>query len=1160
MSVEADHPMTVAASLDDKYTLESGRVYLTGTQALIRLPMMQRQRDLRDGLNTAGFISGYRGSPLGVYDLNLWRAKPFLDSNHIRFQPGVNEELAATAVWGSQQTNLFEGARYDGVFSIWYGKGPGLDRAMDAIKHGNAAGTSPHGGVLVLAGDDHGAVSSTLAHQSDHAMVGAMVPVINPAGVQDYIDYGLLGWAMSRYAGIWVGFTAVADTVESSASVLVDPHRLKIVKPEDFEMPPGGLNIRWPDTALEQEARLHDYKRYAVRAFARANRFDRIVIDSPTPRLGIITTGKAYLDVRQALSTLGIDDRRAGALGIRVFKVGMSWPLDSAGLLAFAKDLEEILVVEEKRPLLEDQVKAQLYELAGSRRPRVIGKFDAEGNRVLCTAGILSPGEVAQLVGKRLLRFADDSVIRGRLEYLSARNDQRRNRAPVDARSPFFCSGCPHNRSTKVPEGSRALAGIGCHYMALSMNRDTATFSQMGGEGAAWVGQAPFTRTEHVFANLGDGTFVHSGSLAIRQALAAGVNITYKILFNDAVAMTGGQTPDGSPGVDRFAQIVRAEGVDRIAIVSDEPEKYTSPAIFPAGTSIHHRDSLDTLQRELRATPGVTVMIYDQTCAAEKRRRRKRGTFPDPSKRVFINELVCEGCGDCSVQSNCLSVVPVDTEFGRKRAIDQSSCNKDYSCLEGFCPSFVTVKGGVIRKEERTLPAFAPDIDLAEPATFPLTAPFGIVVTGIGGTGVITIGALIGMAAHLDGKGVTVLDQTGLAQKGGAVTSHVRIAPSPDDLSAVRIDTGGADLILGADLVVAASADVINTVENGRTWAIVNSHETPTADSTLDRDFELDVDRLRAEVSLAAGEAHTHFIDATAIATRLFGDSIATNMFLLGFAFQHGRVPVSLASMVRAIELNGVSVTSNKRAFDIGRRAVANPDALHAVQPSDIKSAPPTLHGLVDRRAAFLAEYQNDAYADRYRRLVAAAEAAETNRTPHSRDFTEGVARGAFKLMAYKDEYEVARLFAEGDFLRKLDDQFAGPYRIKFHLAPPLLARTDPASGRPEKMTFGPWMLSVFRLLAKCRGLRGSPFDPFGYLAERRAERQLIKDYEAMVATVGDKLTPENHEIAIELARLPETIRGYGPIKDKSVETANNTRADLLNRLEHPLPQRNAAA
>ncbi len=1151
--------MTVAASLDDKYTLDSGRVYLTGTQALIRLPMMQRQRDLRAGLNTAGFISGYRGSPLGGYDLNLWRAQPFLDANHIRFQPGVNEELAATAVWGSQQTNLFDGARYDGVFSIWYGKGPGLDRAMDAIKHGNAAGTSAHGGVLVLAGDDHGAVSSTLAHQSDHALVGAMVPVINPAGVQDYIDFGLLGWAMSRYAGIWVGFTAVADTVESSASVLIDPHRLEIATPTDYELPPGGLNIRWPDPPLEQEARLHDHKRFAVKAFARANNFDKIVMDSPTPRLGIITTGKAYLDVRQALNTLGIDDQRAAALGIRVFKIGMSWPLDSVGLLSFARGLEEILVIEEKRPLLEDQVKAQLYDLPESRRPRVIGKYDQEGQRVLCTAGILSPGEVAQFVGHRLLRFANDPTIRDRLDYLAARHDRRRNQAPVSARTPYFCSGCPHNRSTKVPDGSRALAGIGCHYMALSMDRNTATFTQMGGEGASWVGQAPFTRTEHVFANLGDGTFIHSGSLAIRQALAAGVNITYKILFNDAVAMTGGQPPDGNPGVERFAQIVRAEGVDRIAVVSDEPEKYTNPSIFPAGTTIHHRDSLDPVQRELRATPGVTVMIYDQTCAAEKRRRRKRGTYPDPAKRVFINELVCEGCGDCSVQSNCLSVVPVETEFGRKRAIDQSSCNKDYSCIEGFCPSFVTIEGGTLRKEERALPALDAVGTLPAPKTTPLTKPVGIVVTGVGGTGVITIGALIGMAAHLDGKGVTVLDQTGLAQKGGAVTSHIRIAPKPEDINAVRIDTGGADLILGADLVVAANPDVINTIENGRTWALVNSHETPTADFTLNRDFELNAGQLKSEIVLAAGEANTKFIDATAIATRLFGDSIATNIFLLGYAFEHGRIPVSLDSLTRAIELNGVSVEMNKRVFDAGRLAAADPTAFDSEENAAYEPIDTTLHAVVERRAVFLTDYQNTAYADRYRRLVAGAESAEQSVTPYTKDFALAVAKGAFKLMAYKDEYEVARLFAESTFLHDVAKQFVGPYRVKFHLAPPFLARPDPASGRPQKVTFGPWMVSLFRLLAKFRGLRGTRFDPFGYLEEHRLERQLIKDYEAMVGEIAGKLSERNHSVAVALAQLPDDIRGFGPIKRESIEATDKRRTDLLQQLDSPLPQIDAA-
>lgn len=1151
--------MAVATTLDDKYTVESGRVYLTGTQALIRLPMMQRQRDLRAHLNTAGFISGYRGSPLGVYDLNLWRAKKYLDANHIHFQPGINEELAATAVWGTQQTNLFEGARYDGVFSIWYGKGPGLDRALDAIKHGTSAGTAPNGGVLVLAGDDHGAVSSTLAHQSDHGLVAAMLPVLNPAGVQDYIDFGLLGWAMSRFAGTWVGFTAVGDTVESSASVLVDPHRLDINIPTDFEMPPGGLNIRWPDTALEQEARLHDYKRYAIQAFARANSFDRIVLDSPNPRLGIITTGKAYLDVRQALESLGIDDKRAAALGIRVFKIGMSWPLDSAGLKNFAQGLEEILVVEEKRPLLEDQVKAQLYDLPESNRPRVIGKFDADGHRVLCTAGILTPSEVATLIGDRVLRYAGDASIRDRLDYLAARGEQRRNQAPVNARAPYFCSGCPHNRSTKVPTGSRALAGIGCHYMALSMDRETATFSQMGGEGAAWVGQAPFTRTEHVFANIGDGTFVHSGSLAIRQAVAAGVNITYKILYNDAVAMTGGQAPDGSPSVERMAHLVRAEGVERIAVVSDEPEKYASPAAFPGGTTIHHRDALDPVQRELRTTLGVSVMIYDQTCAAEKRRRRKRGTFPDPAKRVFINEMVCEGCGDCSVQSNCLSVIPVETEFGRKRAIDQSSCNKDFSCLDGFCPSFVTIEGGTLRKDERALPELENLSDLPVPDQKPIQKPVGIVVTGVGGTGVITIGALIGMAAHLDGKGVTVLDQTGLAQKGGAVTSHVRIAARPEDLNAVRIDIGAADLILGADLVVAASPDVTATIENGRTHALINSHETPTADFTLNRDFDLQADRLKAEILLATGEANTDFIDATSVGTRFFGDSITANMFLLGMAFQGGHIPVSLAALTRAIELNGVSIDISQRAFALGRLAATNRDLVAQEAPANGPSVAQTLHAIVERRAAFLTDYQDARYADRYRQLVAQAEAAETKCVPGETNFAAAVARNLFKLMAYKDEYEVARLFMAPDFQRAIDQQFVGPYRLKYHLAPPFLARLNETTGRPEKSVFGPWVRHAFRVLATLKKLRGTPFDPFGYQEDRRRERQLIRDYEDLISLVASKMSAVTHATAVALAELPDDIRGFGPVKSDSIEAVYQRREKLLSDLNDPRDRQAAA-
>ena len=1110
-----------AVSLDDKYTLDSGRVFLSGTQALVRLPMMQRQRDLAAGINTAGFISGYRGSPLGGYDLNLWRAKQFLERSHIHFEPGINEELAATAVWGTQQVNMFKDAKYDGVFSIWYGKGPGLDRAGDAIKHGNSAGTSPHGGVLLIAGDDHGASSSTLAHQSDHNLVACMVPVLNPAGVQDYLDFGLIGWAMSRYAGIWVGFTAVADTVESSASVCIDPHRLEIVTPEDFEMPPGGLNIRWPDDPLSQEARLHDFKRYAARAFARANHLDKIVIDSPKPRLGIVTTGKAYLDVRQALESLGIGDAEAAEAGLRVLKVGMSWPLDSEGLLRFADGLEEIIVVEEKRPLLEDQVKAQLYEVSEKRRPRVIGKFDEENRRVLCTAGVLSPGEVARFIASRLTRYYKKPHVRERIAYLDAKEQALAAQKPAPSRQPYFCSGCPHNTSTKVPEGSRALAGIGCHFMAVWMNRETATYTQMGGEGATWIGQAPFTETKHVFQNLGDGTYTHSGSLAIRAAIAAGVNITYKILYNDAVAMTGGQPVEGQPSVNAMAWQVRAEGVGRVAVVSDDPKQYAGGATFPPGTTIHHRDELDALQRELREVAGVSVLIYDQTCAAEKRRRRKRGLYPDPPKRVFINELVCEGCGDCSVASNCLSVVPVETEFGRKRAIDQSSCNKDFSCLNGFCPSFVTVHGGAIRRRHVSPPDVGEALEsIPLPQVPGVDTPYGMLVAGVGGTGVVTIGALLGMA-HIEGKGCTVHDQTGLAQKGGAVISHVRVAAKPEDLNATRIDTGAADLLMAADMVVGASA--LSKIEKGRGRIVANSHAIPTAASTLNPDANQHTDLLRSRLGEAAGADRTDFVDATGVTTSVFGDSIGTNLFLVGYAFQKGAIPISLEAIEKAVELNGVAVETNLRIIRWGRLAAHNPDLVTKLLADSRgaatgPTADETLDQRIARRAEFLTGYQNAAYARRYQNLVALAMEAEMKKAKGRTGFADAVARYAFKLMAYKDEYEVARLYTDPAFHSRLNEQFEGDFKLQFHLAPPLLARRDPATGQIKKRDFGPWMMRAFKILARLRGLRGGRFDVFGYQAERRAERQLIADYEALVRDLSAKLDTDNHGVAIELA------------------------------------------
>jgi indolepyruvate ferredoxin oxidoreductase len=1144
-------------TLDDKYALEEGRVYLTGTQALVRLPIMQRQRDAAAGLNTACFISGYRGSPLGGLDQNLWSARRFLDRNNIRFQPAINEELAATAVWGSQQLHLFPGAKYDGVFAMWYGKGPGVDRSGDPLKHGNSAGSSRHGGVLLLAGDDHTCKSSTLAHQSEFAFIDALIPVLNPAGVQDILDLGLYGWAMSRYAGVWVAFKTIAETADSSASVEIDPLRNAIREPQDFAMPPGGLNLRWPDPPLEQELRLHKYKIEAALAFARANRLDRIVIDSAAPRLGIVTTGKSYLDLRQAFEELGIDDGRAAELGIRLYKVAMPWPLERDGVRAFAEGLEEVLVVEEKRAVIETQLKEQLYHWPADRRPRVLGKFDDEGNWILPSNGELTPPMIARVLARRIARFHDAPAIAERAALLD-RREYAGNVVPFQ-RTPYFCSGCPHNTSTKVPEGSRALAGIGCHYLAQFMDRSTATFTQMGGEGAPWIGQAPFTETPHVFVNIGDGTYTHSGILAIRAAVAAGVNVTYKLLFNDAVAMTGGQPIDGGLTVPTVTRQLAAEGVKRIVVVTDEPQKYPAAVDFAPGTGVRHRDDLDAVQRELREIPGVTALVYDQTCAAEKRRRRKRGRFPDPPKRAFINDLVCEGCGDCSKTSNCVSVVPVETEFGRKRAIDQSSCNKDYSCVEGFCPSFVTVHGPGLKKprpndlSEEALPP------LPEPALPPLDQPYGILVTGVGGTGVVTIGALIGMAAHLEEKGCTVLDMTGLAQKGGAVWSHVRIARRPADIHAVRLASGSADLLLGCDLVVSASADSLAKLDAGKSRAIVNSHETITGDFTRNPDLAFPAEEMKVGIAAAVGGEKAEFLDATRLATGLLGDSIASNLFMLGYAYQKGAVPISAEAIEEAIGLNGVAVDFNRSAFRWGRRAAV--DRALVEERAAPASARPQSHRLsesldeaVERRVKFLTGYQDAGYAERYAALVRQVRDAEAARVPGAEAVAQAVARALFKLMAYKDEYEVARLYTESDFLKRVAEQFEGPYELRFHLAPPILGDRDPKTGHLKKRSFGPWMLTAFRLLARCKRLRGTRLDIFGKTPERRTERRLIGEYEALVEELLARLTPENHALAAEIAALPMEIRGFGHVKEESIARVKQREAALLARLRSPSP------
>lgn len=1133
--------------LDDKYRLATGHLYLTGTQALTRLPMLQKQRDTAHGLNTACFISGYRGSPLGNLDKSLWEAKGFLQENAIHFQPGVNEELAATSVWGSQQTNLFPGARYDGVFAMWYGKGPGVDRCGDVFKHGNSAGVSAHGGVLLLAGDDHGCKSSSIANQSEHAFIAASIPVLNPANVQEILDYGIIGWELSRYSGCWVALKTIAENVDSSAVVDVDPLRIEVKIPEDFELPEDGVYIRWPDPPLAQEKRLNTYKIYAARAFARANNLNPLMLDSPNPRLGIVTTGKSYLDVRQALEDLGLDDELCAQVGLRVLKIGMSWPLEPVSVHEFAEGLDEILVIEEKRSIIEDQLTGQLYNWPLGKRPRVVGEFDENGVSLLPNLSELTPAMIARAIAKRLAPIYSSASIDERLAFLAAKEASLAAPKHHTLRTPHFCSGCPHNTSTKLPEGSRAQGGIGCHYMTQWMDRNTDTFTQMGGEGATWIGQAPFTDTAHIFQNLGDGTYFHSGQLALRAAVAAGVNITYKILYNDAVAMTGGQPIDGELRVDQLSQQVFAEGVKRIALVSDEPDKYPSRAGFAPIVSFHHRNDLDAVQRELREFKGTSVIIYDQTCATEKRRRRKRGKLVDPAKRAFINPAVCEGCGDCSVKSNCLSVLPLETELGRKREIDQNSCNKDFSCVDGFCPSFVTVHGGSLRKPE-AVGLSALFIALPEPKQPSLERPWNILLPGVGGSGVTTVGALLGMAAHLEGKGCSVLDQAGLAQKFGPVITHIRVAAKQDDIFAVRIAAGETDLLLGCDLVVAASEDALAKLNDKIAHAVINSHEAATAEFTRNPDAQVPGAAMREALVEAVGAGKTHFVDATRLATRLLGDSIASNLFMLGYAYQKGLVPVSAEAIAKAIELNGVAVQLNQQAFLWGRRAAHDVAAVEKLASPKVVEAPrcETLDQVVQFRVDFLTAYQNAAYAERYRALVQRVRLADQGA---DQALSRAVARSYSKLLAYKDEYEVARLYSDGNFIQQLEAQFQGDYRLEFHLAPSWLAKPDPSTGQPRKRQFGPWMLKAFGLLAKFKSLRGTPLDLFGYSAERKLELQLIEDYEHSIDFLLKQLNADNYRSAVALAELPEQIRGYGHVKEQSLVKVREQERQLKARL-----------
>jgi len=1145
--------------LDDKYDLDQRRVFVTGFQALVRLCLTQKELDRRNGLNTAGFVTGYRGSPLGGLDSQFQRAAPFLGKSDIRFQGGINEDLAATAVWGSQQAELRGEGRYDGVFGMWYGKGPGVDRTGDVFRHANLAGTSKHGGVLALMGDDHTAESSTTAHQSEYHFIDVMIPILNPAGVQEVLDYGLYGWAMSRFTGTWVALKTMHETIESTAAIDGGLERINIVTPTDFRMPDGGLNIRLSDPILAQEARLHDYKRDAMLAFVRANKLNRIITSGGRdPKIGIITTGKSYLDVRQAFDELGIDELKCNELGIRLFKAGCAWPLSQRELKEFAQGLDLIIVVEEKRSLLEVQVREELY--GTPNQPLCIGKKDEHGNWLFPVKGALDPNEVAICIGERLLKYHRNDEIIARVARLKEFQRIAAETKDVAQRIPYFCSGCPHNTSTVVPEGMRAYAGIGCHYMAQWMDRSTLGYTHMGGEGANWIGEAPFSNRNHVFQNLGDGTYNHSGYMAIRAAIASNTNITYKILFNDAVAMTGGQANDGGLTVPQVARQVAAEGAKRVVVVTDEPDKYPSGTAWPAGLTIHHRDDLNEVQKSLAEIPGVTVLIYDQTCAAEKRRRRKRGTFPDPEKRVIINELVCEGCGDCGVKSNCVSVQPLETEWGRKRTIDQSSCNKDFSCVKGFCPSFVTVHGAKLKKGT----GVAADHDLAplpDPKLPGINQTYNIIVTGVGGTGVVTIGGILGMAAHLEGRGVGVLDMAGLAQKGGAVFSYMRIAESPEAIHAIRVAAGRADLILGGDIVVAGARKILAAVKHGSTEMVVNTAEFLPGEFTRNADFSLPTERLKRTIVADAGRDKTHFIDASRIATALFGQSIGANMFMVGYAYQLGAIPLSAAAIEKAIELNGEAVKMNQAAFHWGRRAAVDPAAVeNLAQPatavaSDARHLSESFEDTVERRVRFLTAYQNAAYAARYRALVGKVTAAEAARAPGKCGLADAVARYLFKLMAYKDEYEVARLYTDGAFLKQVATEFDGDnLRFEFHLAPPLLARRDKSTGLPRKMSFGSWLFPAFRLLAKLKGLRGTPLDPFGRTLERRTERKLIGDYEAMLDEVLAALTPDNHHLAVGLAVIPEKIRGFGHVKQRHLAVAKADEAALLEQFRAGSP------
>ncbi len=1133
-------------SLEDRFTRREGRILITGVQALVRLMLLQAERDQAAGLRTAGFVSGYRGSPLGTLDLAFATAGPLPGQHAIVVRPAVNEELAATAVAGTQQLEQSPGARVAGVFALWYGKGPGLDRASDAIRHGNYQGSSKHGGVVLAVGDDHVAKSSSIVCYSDETVASLQVPLFYPADPREIVTLGLHAFAMSRHTGSWTALKVITEVADCTRAITADELSGSVVLPP-VAAPSMGLHNRWPETPADQEVRQQDHRLPAVLDYVRANGLDRTVLKAPGARVGVIAAGKSWLDVLEALRLLGLDESRLADLGIALYKPALIWPLEPQGLSAFAAGLATLVVVEEKAPFVEGQAKSILY--GDDAAPQILGKARASGEAMFPKTGDLTPERIAAELGALIYEQTGDASVGAATER--RRGDLRTQvsfGAPPVVRKPFFCSGCPHNRSTVLPEGSRATAGIGCHGLAAYNRPSTATFSQMGGEGVHWMGLSPFTEEPHIFANLGDGTYFHSGLLAIRQAVAANLNITYKLLYNSAVAMTGGQPVDGELSVAQLVDQLRAEGVASIVLSTDDPDRYPpGDPVRAKADRVEHRDSLDELQRQMRETPGVSVIVYEQMCATEKRRLRKRGRLADPSTRLFINARVCEDCGDCSAVSNCLSVEPIASEFGPKRRINQSSCNKDYSCANGFCPSFVSVEGARLRKA-------TPQADLAamprlaERRVDPdaTSRHQRVVVAGVGGTGVVTIGALLSMAAHMSGRGAAVLDQVGMAQKGGAVASHVHLAD--EHITALRIPVGEADLLIACDEIVGNARDVIAAAAPGRTHVVANADVAITGDFTQDPAARADNTLLARRLAQRVGEDRFAAYPFTRLAERLLGDAIGCNLMMVGFAYERGWLPLDLAAFDAAIELNGVAVPLNRAAFEWGRQLAHDREAVIAA--SGLVDPPPeAFDARLERHCAFLTDYQDAAYAHRFRAAIARLRTAEAVISSGTA-LSELAARSLFRLMAYKDEYEVARLYADGGFAKDLAEQFEGDLKLVFHLAPAIFGRRDPRTGRPRKQRFGPWMFLVFRGLARLKGVRGTHWDPFGRTAERRTERALIEEFEAVLDRLTAGLTAATLPAALDVAGLPLAVRGYGHIKDAAIARYRAALEDALRRFE----------